>query len=178
MTQKIIRIPNILKLMSQTKNLGFTFIELLVVTVIFISISTMAVAFLFSTLSGGGKAEAIKEVRQNGSYALSVMEKLIVSSRRVECYLSNPSTTLKITAIDNSIATISCVGGQIASGSGFLTADNVSVSACTFFCTVNPGVPATVEIQFTVSKAGVGFRPGETAEATFHTKLIVKNQRD
>lgn len=168
--------------MSQTKNLGFTLIELLVVTVIFISISAMAVSFLFSTLSGGGKAEAIKEVRQNGSYALSIMEKLIVSSRRVECN-PNPGTSMSITAIDNSVATISCIddatnGKRIASGSGFLTTSNVSVSDCTFTCTPGSGIPATVEIDFTVSKAGAGFRPGETAEATFHTKLIVKNQRD
>lgn len=172
--------------MSQTKNLGFTLIELLVVTVIFISISAMAVSFLFSTLSGGGKAEAIKEVRQNGSYALSIMEKLIVSSRRVDCN-PNPGTSMSITAIDNSVATISCIddatnGKRIASGSGFLTTSNVSVNACTFICSertlANAGTPATVDIDFTVSKSGIGFRPGETAEATFHTKLIVKNQRD
>lgn len=165
--------------MSPTKNLGFTFIELLVVTVIFISVSTMAVSFLFSTLSGGGKAEAIKEVRQNGSYALSVMEKLIVSSRRVDCLTA---TSIKITAIDHSETTISCTGNQIASGSGFLTGGNVSVSLCTFACSertlANAGTPATVDIDFTVSKTGAGFRPGETAEATFHTKLIIKNQRD
>jgi prepilin-type N-terminal cleavage/methylation domain-containing protein len=62
------------------KNLGFTLIEMLVV------ISSLALLILagsnlfFASLFGSGKTEAIKEVRQNGEYALKVIEETIKNS--------------------------------------------------------------------------------------------------
>lgn len=153
---------------------GFTLIEVLIFISILVVILGICFSFLLITFSGSSKADALKEVKQNGSFALSLMEKFALSAKKVEC----SSNSLKVTMLDSIIPTVfSCDGVKISSNSSSLTDSNVVVSGCVFTCTINEGTPAMVEIAFTVKTANdASLRVSEKAGLNFATKVIVRNQ--
>lgn len=56
---------------------GFTLVELLVVMVVLLTVGTIIGVILFSSFRGANKTNTIIQVRQNGSYAITQMEKTI-----------------------------------------------------------------------------------------------------
>ncbi len=162
--------------MSQIKKngFGFTLIEVLIFISVLVVILSICFSFLLITFSGSSKTDALKEVKQNGNFALSSMEKFALSAERVAC-LPN---SLTVTMLDGTSTVFSCDGVRISSNSSFLTDDNVTVSNCVFICTTTPGTPAMVEIGYTVETAGIGSkRVSEKASLDFATKVIVRNQK-
>jgi len=160
---------------------GFTLIEMMVAISILGIVAVIVSGFLLTTLNGSGKAEVNKEVRQNGSYALSVMEGLILNAINVGC--TAPPPTIYITDINGQVATISCdttnlkIASSSAAGSVDLTASNVAVSNCNFTCTPLTGGPTKVDILFTVSQktSGLTPRPNETMSIDFQSEVITRN---
>ena len=153
---------------------GFTLIEVLIFISILVVILGICFSFLLITFSGSSKADALKEVKQNGSFALSLMEKFALSAKKVECY----PNLLKVTMLDRTVTDFICDGVKISSSSSSLTDGNVIVSNCVFTCTANPGTPAVVGISYTVETAGIGSkRVSEKASLPFATKVIVRNQK-
>jgi len=157
---------------------GFTLIEVLIFISILVVILGICFSFLLITFSGSSKADALKEVKQNGSFALSLMEKFALSAERVAC-LPN---SLTVTMLDGTSTVFSCDGVKISSSSSSLTTsltdDNVTVSNCVFTCTATPGTPAMVGINYTVETADIGSkRVSEKASLDFATKVIVRNQK-
>ena len=154
---------------------GFTLIEVLIFISILVIILGICFSFLLITFSGSSKADALKEVKQNGNFALSSMEKFALSAKKVEC----SSNLLTVTMLDGKVTDFICDGVKISSRSSslttFLTDDNVVVSNCVFTCTANPGTPAMVGISYTVNKNSL--RVSEKASLNFETKVIVRNQK-
>lgn len=157
---------------------GFTFIEMIVAISILGIVALIGTGFLLTSLSSSGKAEINKEVRQNGNFALSVIEGLIVSAKSVSC---TDSTHIVVTDVRGNDATISCdtTGNKIASSSASenidLTAINVAVTNCNFTCTTTVGNPTTVGVGFSVSQVGSSGRPSEKSSASFQTQVSARN---
>lgn len=64
------------------KKTGFTLIELLVAIGVFLAVGTIIGLILSASLRSSNKASTITNVRQNGSYALAQMAKMIRSAQR------------------------------------------------------------------------------------------------
>ena len=158
------------------KTSGFTMIEILIFISILIVILGISFSFILITFGNASKSEALKEVKQNGNFALSSMEKFIISAKEVECSVDRQS--LDVTMLDGTYTTFSCTSGKIASDSAVLTNDKVNISDCSFVCTIEPGLPAQVEINFTLSTVGSLLRANENSSLNFNTKLVVRNQKN
>lgn len=178
--------PALLRTNRHAKNLdnvksrsGFTLIETIVIVFAFVMVSLMSVTFLLTTLVGNSKIDVTNEVRQNGNYALSSTERLLISSKSVIC---NSSKKMTVTMLDGTSTAIECVDdgidSRIASGSGYLTNTNVKVdvSSCLFVCNQTMGVPETVDISFVVSQKTANPKTSETSSQTFQTKVVIRNQ--
>ncbi len=163
---------------------GFSLIEMMIVISIMGVVAVIASGFLLVSLTASHKAEITKEVRQNGNYALSVMEGMILNSLSVGC--TDPSPTVKalnVRNIDEGVTSFLCdeEAGRISSvsagigGSVFLTGTNVKVQDCAFNCVKELGRPAVIEINFNVSQIAENARASEKATLDFQTKVITRN---
>ena len=66
-----------LKLKIKNFENGFTLIELLVSLLVLISVGVVTVGILTSSLRGATKANVVNNIRQNGSYAIIQMSRVI-----------------------------------------------------------------------------------------------------
>ena len=150
-------------------------------------IATMGTNLLFSILGGSAKAKVLQSVKQNGGYAMSVMETMIRNARKIE---SDPTATDYLTILnpDGGTTTFRCCGSPllIASESGSLSCENarltgseVKVFSCTDFFTVTAGVagvrPDMVLIQFKLIQSAAGSRPEQQASVDFRSTIGLRN---
>jgi len=177
--------------MSQTKFIlaGFTLIEALIAISMLGIAGLVASSLLLTSLTSSSKVEVSKEVRQNGDYALSVMEGLILSSQSVDCRDEGGSPSNKqiwVTDIEGNTAKFLCddeMTNKISSSSPAfvfpvdLTGSNVFVSGCNFTCEQATGLPTKVDLEFTVSQKGSGSsqRPNEKSSHQFKSEVLLKN---
>ena len=132
---------------------GLTLIESLVVLSIFALLMVSVTTIFISSLRAAAKARVIKEVRQNGSYAMGVITQAIRSAREITLCTANT----KVDYIDAAYVagSFECAANNIASGSASpvnLTSDIVLVSPCALTCVQLPGQPTQLAIDFTVSQ--------------------------
>lgn len=155
---------------------GFTLIELLVAVGILGIVGGISTIIFFTTLQGTSKSEVVREVKQNGDYALTVMERLIRNATAITSTCDGtPQPTLIIINPDQSTTQFSLSAtAQIASNAGFLTNNKVSASNLSFTCTRTPGQPDVVVISFTLSQAGSPTRPAEKASIDFRTTVSLR----
>lgn len=171
------------------KKTGFTLIEILVVVGILGIIAFIGTNMFFTILKGSTKTRVLAEVKQNGNYALGVMERMIRNARKIEeCQVS--ADHIKIQNPDEDWTDFLCCGSPslIASESGGLTcsdsgienarltSSNVQVSCGTFIsCTQATGGPPVITINFTLSQLGSPPRPEEQARVDFGTTVTLRN---
>ena len=157
---------------------GFTLIEILVVSAILLTVGVMVVQLLFSSLKGGSKSAILSTVKENGDYALTVMERMIRNSREVLC----SPTSLTIKNPDGNQTTFLCDGVNptkiasiSASATYYLTSDSVTVPCPLFDCTQL--TDKKIGINFTVSQYLPGVTPKleETAQMDFQTTVTLRN---
>lgn len=158
---------------------GFTLLEILVVLSLFVLVSLLANQVFFSALRGTSKSDATTLVKQNGNYALSVMQRNLYNSRGITgcssgriIYLDadgNPAYFLCV------VAEGTATDGYIASGSARLTTDDVAVTSCSMTCSPSlPETPREVSISFELKKA-VGERVEEKSVLPFQTRVVLRN---
>lgn len=160
---------------SKFQSGGFALLEMLVVLSIFGLVVALASQIFFSALRGTVKTEALTRVKQNGNYALSVMQRALRNSKgNIEC--SDQSVTYS-DALGNRTS-FSCLGaggsdGYIASGSARLTGSDVRVSSCVITCA--PAIlPREVEISITLEGKD-SFRAEEKVSLPFYTRVTLRN---
>lgn len=162
---------------------GFSLIEILVVMSIFVVIAVIANQVFFSTLRGGSKSEATTLVKQEGNYALSVIERGLQGSQSITTACSSPAVSVsRIDYLDNTgtASSFSCESSPtppyIASGSARLTTDRVTIvtNSCKFYCFKESGV-ATVSAQFTLKRYGTGLTAREQTQLDFKTRILLRN---
>ncbi|MGI5826137.1 MAG: type II secretion system protein [Patescibacteria group bacterium] len=156
---------------------GFTLIEMLIVVSLIGLVSVTASGFLIVSLMASSKAIVMKEVRQSGNHALSVMEGLIFTSTSVGCTAPD---TINVKDKDGNIASFLCqVDGKISSASAAstvnLTSSNIRVATCDFYCIVTPGLPTKVHIGYTLEKGDASLKANERASLQFETEVIPRN---
>lgn len=179
------------------RNQAFTLIEILVTLILFATISIVASQSLFSLLRGSAKTERIKEIRQNGNYAMSVMETKIRNGRintddQPCTALPNPyqGTSLIIDNRDdtNTNTTFSCVPEGsinrirmvIGVDTNYLTNNLVAIPTCNFSdfyfkCTQAEAGNQVVDIYFKLQDAVTSGSSKEGATQTFSTQVKLRN---
>jgi len=162
------------------KKTGFTLIEMLVVTAIFMLLGVLLVNSLFSILKSNTKAELMKEIRQSGSYALDVMSKMITNGEVVSTCPSSGSS-IKIKNPDGEETTFKCIDdpAYIASESAHLTSiQSIKVEDCNgvFQCEVIGENARKVTIDFVLEQQGSSPRPEDQAQQAFQRVIMVRNE--
>ncbi len=166
------------------KKQGFSLIEVLIAMGILVTVGSVAMVVFFTTLRGATKSDVIREVKQNGEYAISAMETMIRSSQSVEsigsgCSSSNgclgSGSCIKILNPDNQYTVFSLSGTQIASTGGNLTNNKVRASGLSFTCSQPPGAPPIVTVSFTLTQATSTTRVEEQASIPFKTTISLRN---
>lgn len=153
---------------------GFTLIEMIVVTMIIGLLMVTVSAVFFATLRGSVKNQHLTEVKQNGNYALSVMERMLRNARGIQdCTAGMHDLTL--TNPDGEVTTFTFGADKIASNSSDLTTSRVIVSNGRFDCLATLGQPDRVQIVFSVSQSSTSVRPEEQATANFQTTVTLRN---
>ena len=165
---------------------GFTLMEMIVVIALLGVVGMMAVNIFFTSLRGSTKAETLKEIKQNGDFAISAMERMIRNAQEVTSTCSGSSSSITIRNPDHYRTTFSC-GSRIASISAdlvppvitYLTSSKVYVADCYFICNNLGSTPEEVMIHFVLSETGAAtptpVRPEERASATFETTVSLRN---
>jgi len=180
----------------KSQNFGFTLIEILVVVGILGIITVVSSTMFFTVFKGSGKTKALTKVKENGDYALSVMERLIRDSQEVITNSDNKvcesgMNKIKLKRIDGTLIEFACLeegtaNGRIASNSARLTSDEVKLDSCSFDCgcpaaypnCTSEGAkffPKTVTIKFTLSQVAATVRPEEQAIVNFQITVNTRN---
>lgn len=163
----------------QTNNTrrAFSLIEILVVITIFAVIGILTTMSVTLTLRSSKKSDSLVRVRENANYALAVLERQIRSSEKVDCGTST-ATQINYTALEGVVSTFSCVtpgvNGYIASGSGRLTSNDISVTSCSFSCTqLDLNKPPSVRISITAEDATT--TSVEKGSVTLEAEIVARN---
>jgi prepilin-type N-terminal cleavage/methylation domain-containing protein len=142
-------------MMTKYNAQGFTLIEMMVVVVL-VSLLLLGVSNLFfGTIIGGGKANQLAELKDQGESALQTIERVVREGYSLSCPDTNTVTVRDKFGVD--IETITLSGGQISLLSGELTGSKVFVEATTFAdCELgmNSFTPDKVTINFILSTGG------------------------
>jgi len=179
---------------SNNRNIyrGFTLIELLVVTAIILVIIGAVSNSFFSSLRGSTKTTVMNEAKQNGDYALSVMERMIRNAVDVtSSCVGDALDSLTITNLDGGSTTFVCPSSpevRIASLSGlletpsYLTSEKIQVleSGCEFICSQTSSISSKiVKIKFTIQQLttipGITPRPEDQTRIDFETSIVIRN---
>jgi prepilin-type N-terminal cleavage/methylation domain-containing protein len=164
---------------------GFSLIEMLVVILVFSTVSVITTQAVASSLRNTRKSDSISKTRENVDFSISTMERLLRNAQNITSLCDGTATTTLTYNDERNIPGIfSCVTdagvGHIASGSGAtpprLTGTDVNID-CTqtsFVCTpaVPPGVPQSVRI--TVSGSATNATGAEAATVTSSTKILLR----
>lgn len=134
---------------------GFTLIEMLIVMMVFGIVAAALVGIFLRSIKAGSKADAIAEVKENGDFALGVMERVLRNAESVGCGGSSISYVIASqTLIDQGWSPSGSFGlsdSQIVHNSQPLTASNLIASDLDFNCSGSPA--KLVTISFTLTRS-------------------------
>jgi len=154
---------------------GYTLIEMIVAIAIFLIVSVSAVDLVTSFIKGSLKADQIKEIKQNGNYALSVMDRAI---RNADGVVSCSATSIVINNGDNTTTTFAINADNITSSNSPLLAAGYTVvnpgTDSSFTCKQSADTPAVVTIKFTLQKGAALARSEEKASQSFQTTVTLR----
>lgn len=140
---------------------GFTLLEILVVITIFAILGILVTQSILLTLRGSQKSETTLKVRENISYAVSVMDRQIRNADSVSPCPNSDTTTLHYVDQYGKSSTFSCVGvgtndSYIASGSARLTNSDIAVTNCSISCNSGTSTsPSYVSITLSVQDSSI-----------------------
>ena len=173
-------------------NQGFTLVEMLIVLAIFGVLGVMASSSLFSIFQGASKTEILKEVKQNGDYALSLMEQKIRNAGSVTyiagtypCGTTSISgSSIEILNQDDTPTIFSCTNNVLQQQLGLAAASNLtnstvevvdcnSVFSCVKSDTSN--IPV-VTIQFSLTQSNASANLSESSTQVFKTQVSLRNK--
>lgn len=169
---------------------GFTLIELLVAVGIIAGLGTVLAQSLFTTTRTNTKVEKLTDVKQNGEYAVAVLERMIRNARSLTASCTSGGTqatpSAAVVSPDGRTTTFGCalVGSvtRIASvsstGTEYLTSGAVTIGGTScdtdtlnFYCTSISQVPRTLKVTFQLSQKGTPVDQFEKASTTFQTTI-------
>lgn len=173
---------------------GFTLIELLVAVAIIAGLGIVLAQAFFTTTRSNTKVERLTDVKQNGEYALAVMERLIRNARSLTASCTSggtqatPSvaivspdgfTTTFQCALDGSVtrvASVSSIGTEYLTGSSVtLGGTSCDTDTLEFYCTSIAQTPRSLKVTFQLSQKGTPTDQFEKASTVFQTSISVRN---
>lgn len=159
---------------------GFTIFEILLVTVLFVVISLVANQAFFSTLRGGTKSQVTTIVKENGNYAVSVMQRALLSAKNIAVSPACGPQQVYYNDFNGTTSSFACINtgasGYIASGSAQLTSNEVAVTACSITCSTTGGVPSVL-FNFTLTQKAAAdtARPEQSDSFQVQTQVSLRN---
>lgn len=175
---------------------GFTLLETLVAISIAATVGVLITQVFFTTVKSNTKTEILKEVKQNGDFALAIMERMIRNAYSVVSTCTAGTTTsdsIQIRNPDGTTTTFGCAFdssvARIASTSGtgvttYLTSNGVTLggTSCAaadnsleFTCTRIADFSSRIGISFTLNQKGAAASQQESASVTFQATVSPRN---
>lgn len=172
---------------------GFTLVELIISIGIIALIGSVISQVFFQTTRSNAKVEIQKEVKQNGDYAIEVMQRMIHNSLAVTSSCTSTGfsgQTLTITNPDFGSTTFACdntsgtprIASVSALGISYLTTASVTLggTACATstyqtVCTTLNSHPYNVKINFTLSQTSTSPDIVNQATQSFQTFVTIRN---
>ena len=163
--------------MNYKLKFGFTLIEILVAIGILAIIAVVGSNMFLTILKSTTKTKVLTEVKQEGDFALQVMERMIRNAQKITSDCSEGMTSITIKNPDNEETIFACEADKISSNSASLTSDQVVPVACRFDCLIGQEdvMPDQVTIGFSLEQAGTGVRQEEKATVNFETTVTLRN---
>ncbi len=172
-------------------NYGFTLVELLVAITLVGIIGVLVTQAFIIGLNAQAKSEVMKEVKQNGDYAISVIEQMVRNARDITGQSCNETSSLGFTienqdgyattfacsSENSNISSISAtLEGEIISAVS-LTTNKVTVTNCSFriVCPTPPVSPKYVFVNFTISQLGESVPVRSRASQEYQTTISLRN---
>lgn len=171
-----------------------TLIEVLVATAVLGGMAIILSQIFFSVTHTNTKTELNKEVKQNGEFALEIIERQIRNARKITSActaLGVPDSSITIENPDETSSTVGCVTDNektrlaiITSGvTNYLTSPSVTLGGTTceessveMICRTGTDSPSSVEISFGLVQAGIAQTRYEEAQISFQTTVQLRNQ--
>jgi prepilin-type N-terminal cleavage/methylation domain-containing protein len=187
---------------------GFTLLEILVSITIISVIMIVIVQVFLTTTRVNTKTEILKDIKQNGDFAMETIERMTRYATNISCSSGDgiPSQSLTITNADTGTSTFGCaldVGippqyTQIASQSAmgaltstqYLTSTDISLAkdisgnaVCgtpqlSFVCTRQAGVSTEVKITFTLQSKSSSPDRRDQAPSTVFQSTVTLRNND
>lgn len=174
---------------------GFTLIELIIAVAIIAGLGTVLAQSLFTTTRSSTKVERLTDVKQNGEYALAVMERMIRNARSLTASCSGggtvPASSAAIENRDGYTTTFQCmldgsvtrIASVSAFGAQYLTSSSVTLGGATcdadslvFYCTSIADVPKSLKVTFQLLQKGTPVDQFEKASTVFQTNIGIRSQ--
>lgn len=152
---------------------GFTLIEILVTTVIFVIILVSLNEVLVTIFRGASKQEVSAQVKQEAENVVGIISRQLRNARSVSC--SSQNSTVSYTNPDDSTGSFVCEGGMLKKGEISLTSNAVKVSSCEFTC-YGRIVEMNFEFQDRFSAGNQNLPPEEQAVYSVSTRVTLRNQ--
>jgi prepilin-type N-terminal cleavage/methylation domain-containing protein len=182
---------------------GFTLLETLVAISAIASVGVLIAQVFFTTTRSNTKTELMKEVKQNGDYAMELMTRMIRNSIAVNSSCSTTGTPLDMLEIKNADGNMTQFGcfldssvtpsiTRIASVSattnkrdalsstgvslgGTSCIDVASIPTLQFTCTSFIDQPPRIQIRFSLSQRGTPADQFEKASISFQSTVSPRN---
>lgn len=175
---------------------GFTLLETLIAITIAGSVGILIAQVFFTTTRTNSKTEALKDIRQNGTYAVGVMERMMRNALRVETTCSDTGSEVDEVTIlnpDGNTTTFGCYEDsgvtRIASISAsntpeYLTSSSLTLGSDTcadvamslsMVCTSYADLPTKVNVSFSLSSAAAASGDSDAATVFFQTTVAPRN---
>lgn len=184
--------------MSKTNHQrGFTLLEILISMTIIGGMGILIAQVFFSTTRVNTKTELLKDVKQNGQFAIDTMTRMLRNSSSVESTCSTAGTTAKSLTIANVNGDNTTLGCALTNGvtriastsasvsaSEYLTSQNLTLGGTTcadnamslsFVCTSYADLPSKVTISFRLYQKGSPADQFEKASQLFQTTINLRN---
>lgn len=177
------------------KRNGFTLIELLVSVAIISGLGVLLAQAFFTTSRSNTKVERLTDVKQNGDYAIAVMERMIRGARTIAATCTSDGGTatpsaaivsadgLTTTFMCEMDGTISRLASMSAVNTEYLTSNAVTLGGTScdtdtlvFYCTSIAQVPRSLKVSFQLSQKGTPPDQFEKASTTFQTSIGLRSQ--
>ena len=170
---------------------GFTLVEVLIALAVFAIFTLLVNSIFFNILRSAAKQEALKEVRQSGDLALTVLDKKLREATLIESpstcpftdesalsirNLDGSTTVLDLEATIDGVTRLRSVGGS-PEVTEYLTSTLTSVNTLNFTCDASgshPLITIYLNIEHKNNVEG-STRGDETASVDFQTSTYLRN---
>lgn len=156
-------------------NQGFTLVELIIYIAIFAVILVLITGFFWSIIFGNIKESSLREVQQNGRFALTKITREIKKAAGINIALGSllslemAEPTLNPTVFDVADGKLRITQGS--SSSYELTTDQVIVSSLQFTDLSYPGTSGTIRIEVQLEYINPSSRPERQASINLESTV-------